>query len=168
MPATGRSDGEVARLLGISLPVFYTILTRENIADIPSDGCDARTSFQYRRGLLAKDAGRLRSIRGTAKRRRIPEWFRSSFTERPALPAGQAKPMRQLTRRCREFHKRSRSIGERVPSAGRDDALGAACARQRWYPHRVMSRPTGAGGPHGSSVSRARVTQTHRTPGEAP
>ena len=29
MPATGRSDGEVARLLGISLPVFYTILTRE-------------------------------------------------------------------------------------------------------------------------------------------
>ncbi len=29
MPATGRSDGEIARLLGISLPVFYTILTRE-------------------------------------------------------------------------------------------------------------------------------------------
>ena len=29
MPATGRSDGEVARLLGISLQVFYTILTRE-------------------------------------------------------------------------------------------------------------------------------------------
>jgi addiction module HigA family antidote len=29
MPATGRSDGEVARLLGISVPVFYTILTRE-------------------------------------------------------------------------------------------------------------------------------------------
>ncbi len=29
MPATGRSDGEIARLLGISLPAFYTILTRE-------------------------------------------------------------------------------------------------------------------------------------------
>jgi addiction module HigA family antidote len=29
MPATGRSDGEVARLLGISLQGFYTILTRE-------------------------------------------------------------------------------------------------------------------------------------------
>ncbi len=29
MPATGRSDGEIARLLGISLPTFYTILTRE-------------------------------------------------------------------------------------------------------------------------------------------
>jgi addiction module HigA family antidote len=29
MPATGRSDGEIARLLGISLQVFYTILTRE-------------------------------------------------------------------------------------------------------------------------------------------
>jgi addiction module HigA family antidote len=29
MPATGRSDGEVARLLGVSLAVFYTILTRE-------------------------------------------------------------------------------------------------------------------------------------------
>jgi addiction module HigA family antidote len=29
MPATGRSDGEIARLLGISVPVFYTILTRE-------------------------------------------------------------------------------------------------------------------------------------------
>jgi addiction module HigA family antidote len=29
MPATGRSDGEVARLLGISLTSFYTILTRE-------------------------------------------------------------------------------------------------------------------------------------------
>ena len=29
MPATGRSDGEIARLLGISLQTFYTILTRE-------------------------------------------------------------------------------------------------------------------------------------------
>jgi len=29
MPATGRSDGEVARLLGMSLTAFYTILTRE-------------------------------------------------------------------------------------------------------------------------------------------
>jgi addiction module HigA family antidote len=29
MPAIGRSDGEIARLLGISLPIFYTILTRE-------------------------------------------------------------------------------------------------------------------------------------------
>lgn len=29
MPATGRSDSEVARLLGISLSSFYTILTRE-------------------------------------------------------------------------------------------------------------------------------------------
>jgi addiction module HigA family antidote len=29
MPAIGRSDGEIARLLGISLPTFYTILTRE-------------------------------------------------------------------------------------------------------------------------------------------
>jgi antitoxin HigA-1 len=29
MPASGRSDGEIARLLGIPLQAFYTILTRE-------------------------------------------------------------------------------------------------------------------------------------------
>ena len=95
MPATGRSDGEVARLLGISLPVFYTILTREKPIS-PVTAAMLGRLFNTGEAFWLKmqaDYDQFVAPQNVVESGVVPV----EFTERPPS-LGQAKPMRQLTR----------------------------------------------------------------------
>jgi addiction module HigA family antidote len=93
MPATGRSDGEVARLLGISLPVFYTILTREKPIS-PATAAMLGRLFNTGEGFWLKmqaEYDRFTGSENVIDARVVP-------ADVPARPssAGQGMPLRRL------------------------------------------------------------------------
>jgi addiction module HigA family antidote len=114
MPATGRSDGELARLLGISLPVFYTILTREKpispataamLGRLFNTGEEFWLKMQadYDRyvgpqntveadAMTPEGSGRPSQVGQSVPRRRLPKPVPTSFASAPELSATDFSP----------------------------------------------------------------------------